>query len=96
MISNYKLGYFKINSIKGQFAFTVTVNDGGLCFKSFKYHPENIKPHNIIYCNVNQKKFPLYSKAVMEYIANYIDSYFGICIDDFNVKISKLMGYTIN
>lgn len=95
-MSSFKLGYFKVNSIKGQFAFTVTVNDNGLCFKNFKYHPENVKDHNIIYCNVDQKKFVLYSHSVMDYISNYIDSYFKLNIDSFKVKISKLMGYTID
>lgn len=94
-MSSFKLGYFKVNSIKGQFAFTVTVNDNGLCFKNFKYHPENVKDLNIIYCNVDQKKFMLYSRSVMDYISNYIDSYFKLNIDSFKVKISKLMGYTV-
>lgn len=95
-MSSFKLGYFKVNSIKGQFAFTVTINNDGLYFKNFKYHPENIKTHNIIYCNVDQKKFMLYSKSIMDYISNYIESYFKLNIDSFKVKISKLMGYTIN
>ena len=92
----FKLGYFKVNCVKGQFAFTVLVDDKGLWFRNFRYHPENIKEHNIIYCNVNQKNFVLYSESVMEYIANYIDSYFGLTIDNFKIKISKLMGYTID
>lgn len=95
-MSSFKLGYFKVNSIKGQFAFTVTVNNETLCFKNFKYHPENVKDHNIIYCNVDQKKFVLYSRSVMDYISNYIESYFKLNIDNFKVKISKLMGYTID
>lgn len=90
-----KLGYFKANSIKGQFAFTVTITNEALCFKNFRYHPENIKTHNIIYCNVDQKKYSLYSKSVMEYISNYIEQYFNLTIDDFKVKISRLMGNTI-
>lgn len=94
--SAYKLGYFKVNSIKGQFAFTVTVNNETLCFKNFKYHPENVKDHNIIYCNVDQKKFVLYSRSVMDYISSYVESYFKLNIDSFKIKISKLMGYTVN
>lgn len=95
MIRYYKLGYFKVNSINGQFAFTVVVNNGTLCFKNFRFHPENIKEHNIIYCNVDQKNFVSYSKSVLEYISNCIDSYLKLNIDDFKVKISKLMGFTI-
>lgn len=94
-INVYKLGYFKVNSIKGQFAFTVIVDNNGLWFKNFKHHPENIKDHNIIYCNVILKKFPFYSKVVMEYISNYIESYFKLNIDDFKIKINQLLGYTI-
>lgn len=96
MISNYKLGYFKVNCTKGQFAFTVVVDNKGLWFKNFKYHPENTKQYNIIYCNVNQKKFPTYSKQIMDYISNYIELYFKMDIDDFKIKISKLMGYTVD
>lgn len=91
----YKLGYFKVNSIKGQFTFTVIIYNGLLCFKNFKYHPENIKDHNIIYCNVVQKKFMYYSKPVMDFISNHIESYFKLDIDDFKVKITKLMGFNV-
>lgn len=93
--SPFKLGYFKVNSIKGQFTFTVVVIDNGLCFKNLKYHPENIKDHNIIYCNVDQKNFVLYSKFIMDYISIYIVSYFNLNINNFKIKISKLMGFTI-
>lgn len=93
---NFKLGYFKVNSVKGQFSFTATIYKDNLWFKNFKYHPENIKEHNIIYCNIVQKKYDLYNKAVMDYISKYIEYYFELKIDDFKIKKSNLMGYTVD
>lgn len=88
-----KFGYIKINCDKGQVSYSVRENErnspGTIVFFNLRHHPENIKPHNIIFYNVIGNYMTKYSKAIREYNEDLVQNYFDKNIDEFIVKISN-------
>jgi hypothetical protein len=92
-IRGKKIGYIKINTEIGQLSYSIKEYDGGLLFYNLRYHPENIKRHQIIFYNVVPKFMTMYANVIREHNENLIEEYFDKKIDEFNIKISNYGGW---
>lgn len=84
-----KIGYIKINSIKGQVTFTVFEIFGGVLYNKPNLHRENIKKNNIIHLNVKTDMFVDHASQIKQHIRMLIKVFLDLELDDFELVMHK-------
>lgn len=84
-----KIGYIKINSIKGQVTFTVFEIFGGVLYNTPNLHRENIKNNNIVHLNVKTDIFMDHASQIKQHIRMLIRVFLGLNYDDFKLVMHE-------